>query len=79
MVREVLLAGLVAFLPVGVQAQGRGAMAPVSHAAAVAPTVAMAAPHAGAADGGEGRNGSSANGDADSEKPPPAGHNRKAL
>ena len=48
MVREVLLAGLVAFLPVGVQAQGRGAMAPVSHAAAVAPRVAMAAPHAGA-------------------------------
>ena len=47
MVREVLLAGLVAFLPVGVQAQGRGAMAPVSHAAAVAPRVAMAAPHAG--------------------------------
>ena len=48
MVREVLLAGLVAFLPVGVQAQGRGAMAPVSHAAAVAPRVAMPAPHAGA-------------------------------
>src|SRR5438309_4324302 len=47
MVREVLLAGLVAFLPIGVRAQGRGAMAPVSHAAAVAPRVAMPAPHAG--------------------------------
>ncbi|PYU50547.1 MAG: hypothetical protein DMG48_12980 [Acidobacteria bacterium] len=47
MVRQILLAGFAAFLPVGVQAQERGAMAPVSHAAAVAPRVAMAAPHAG--------------------------------
>ena len=47
MVRQIILAGFVVFLPVGVQAQGRGAMAPVSHAAAVAPRVAMPAPHIG--------------------------------
>ena len=47
MVRQIILAGFVVFLPVGVQAQGRGAMPPVSHAAGVAPRVAMPAPHAG--------------------------------
>jgi hypothetical protein len=49
MVRQILLAGFVVFLPVGVQAQGRGAMGPASHAAMVAPRTAMAAPHTGAA------------------------------
>ncbi len=47
MVRQIILAGFVVFLPAGVQAQGRGAIPPVSHAAAVAPRVAMTAPHAG--------------------------------
>ncbi len=47
MVRQILLAGFVAISPAAVHAQGRGAMAPVSHAAAVAPKVAMAAPRAG--------------------------------
>ena len=46
MVRQIILAGFVVFLPVGVQAQGRGAMPSVSHAARVAPRVAMSAPHA---------------------------------
>jgi hypothetical protein len=48
MVRQIFLAGFVVFLPMGVQAQGRGAMAPVSHASAVAPRMAMPAPHAAA-------------------------------
>jgi len=48
MVRQIILAGFVVFLPVGVEAQGRGAMPPVSHAAAFAPRVAMPTPHAGA-------------------------------
>ena len=49
MVRQIVLAGLVAFLPSGVQAQARGmiAPAPVSRGVAVAPRVVMQAPHAG--------------------------------
>src|SRR5947208_16971963 len=47
MVRQILLAGFVAISPTAVHAQGRGAMVPVSHAAGVAPKVAMAAAHAG--------------------------------
>ncbi len=49
MVRQIILAGFVVFLPVGIQAQGRGMMHPVSHSFAVAPRVAMAAPRAGSA------------------------------
>lgn len=48
MVRKIILAGLVAVVPTGVQAQGRGAMAPAFRGAAVAPRVTVAAPHAGA-------------------------------
>jgi len=48
MVRQIILAGFVVFLPVGVEAQGRGAMPPVSHAAAFAPRVTMPTRHAGA-------------------------------
>ncbi len=48
MVRQIILAGFVVFLPVGVQAQGHGMM-PVSRSAAVAPRVAMAAPRVGSA------------------------------
>lgn len=47
MVRQIILVGIVVILPVGVQAQGRGAMPPVSHAIAVGPRVVMQAPHAG--------------------------------
>jgi hypothetical protein len=46
MVRQIILAGIVIFLPAGVQAQGRGAMRPASHAVGVAPRVTMPAPHA---------------------------------
>jgi nucleoid-associated protein YgaU len=46
MVRQMLLAGLVVLLPAGLRAQGHGAMAPVSHAGAMAPTVVMPASHA---------------------------------
>lgn len=46
MVRQILLAGLVVLLPVGLRAQGRGVMAPVSHAGAMAPRTVMSAPHA---------------------------------
>ena len=45
MVRRMILAGFVVLLPTGVQAQGRGAMPPVFHAAAVAPRAVVAAPH----------------------------------
>jgi len=45
MVRKIILAGVVIFLPIGVQAQGRGGMPPVFHAAAIAPRAAVAAPH----------------------------------
>jgi hypothetical protein len=47
MVRQIILAGFVVFLPAGAQAQGRGGMPVVSHAAVVAPRVATQAPHAG--------------------------------
>ncbi len=46
MVRQIILAGFVVFLPVGVRAQMRGGMPPVSHAVAAAPRVGMQAPHA---------------------------------
>src|SRR5260370_6520970 len=49
MVRQIILAGFVVFLPAGVQAQGRGMMPPVSHAVAVGPRVVMQAPHVGTA------------------------------
>jgi hypothetical protein len=49
MVRKIILAGFVVFLPAGVQAQGRGMMPPVFHSAAVAPRVVVQAPHAGTA------------------------------
>ncbi|HKV60429.1 MAG TPA: hypothetical protein VJO16_00830 [Candidatus Acidoferrum sp.] len=48
MVRQIIFAGLVVVLPVSLQAQGRGAMAPSFHAAAVAPRAVVTAPHAGA-------------------------------
>jgi hypothetical protein len=44
MVRQILLAGLVVLLPAGLRAQGRGAMAAVSHVGAMAPRAAMPAP-----------------------------------
>src|SRR6266436_7041305 len=47
MVRQIILAGLVVFLPAGAQAQGRGRMPAVSHTVGVAPRVVMQAPHAG--------------------------------
>src|SRR5947209_11486887 len=47
MVRQIILTGVVVFLPVGAQAQGHGMMPPVSHAVAVAPRVVTQAPHAG--------------------------------
>src|SRR5260370_11875008 len=46
MARQMLLAGLVVLLPAGLRAQGRGAMAPVSHVGAMAPRAVMSAPHA---------------------------------
>ena len=46
MFRQMLLAGLVVLLPAGLRAQGRGAMAPVSHVGAMAPRAVMSAPHA---------------------------------
>jgi hypothetical protein len=47
MVRQIILAGFVVFLPAGVQAQGRGMMPPVFHAAAAAPRVVPPALRAG--------------------------------
>jgi len=47
MFRQIILAGFVVFLPAGVQAQGRGMMPPIFHAAAAAPRVVMQAPHVG--------------------------------
>ena len=49
MVRQIIFAGLVVVLPMSLQAQGRGAMPPVFHAAAIAPRAVVTAPHAGAA------------------------------
>ena len=45
MIRQIILAGFVVVLPAGVQAQGRGALPPVSHAVAAAPRAVMQAPH----------------------------------
>jgi len=45
MVRQIVLAGLVVLVPAGLRAQGRGAMAPVSHVGAMAPRAVMSAPH----------------------------------
>src|SRR5260370_15442887 len=47
MFRQIILAGFVVFLPIGVQAQGRGMMPPVSRPVAVTPRVVMQAPRAG--------------------------------
>src|SRR5260370_16949453 len=44
MVRQIILASFVVFLPAGAQAQGRGMMPPVSHAVGVAPRVVVQAP-----------------------------------
>src|SRR5467141_3877892 len=44
MVRQIILASFVVFLPAGAQAQGRGMMPPVSHAVGVAPRAVMQAP-----------------------------------
>ena len=46
MVRQIVLAGLLVLVPAGSRAQGRGAMAPVSHGVAVAPRTLMSAPRA---------------------------------
>ena len=54
MVRQIILAGLVAVLPAGLQAQGRGAMPPVFHAAAIAPPAVATASHGGTATVGSG-------------------------
>jgi hypothetical protein len=51
MVRQIIFAGLVILLPTGAQAQGRGAMPPAFHGAAVAPRVVVSAPRAGMAQG----------------------------
>jgi hypothetical protein len=48
MVRQMILAGFVVFLPAGLQAQGRGMMASAPRAAAVGPRVVMPARSAGA-------------------------------
>ncbi len=57
MVRKIILAGFVVFLPIGVQAQGRGAMPPVFHAAAVAPHAMVSPSHAVVAQGMPGTRG----------------------
>ena len=49
MVRHIILAALVVFLPVGVQAQGRGAIPPISRGAVVVPRAVVPSPHAGTA------------------------------
>src|SRR5713226_9419435 len=49
MVRQIILAGFVVFLPAAVQAQGRGMMPTVSHAVAVGPSRVMQAPRVGTA------------------------------
>jgi len=49
MIRQIILAGFVVFLPAGVQAQGRGAMRAASHAVGVAPRAVTQAPRAGTA------------------------------
>jgi hypothetical protein len=62
MVRKMILAGVLVLLPIGVQAQGRGAMPPVFHAAAVAPRAVVSAPHTGMAQGLPGMRGVVRNG-----------------
>lgn len=47
MVRQIVLAGLLVSFPVGVQAQGHGAMGAMSHGFAAAPRAGVAAPHVG--------------------------------
>src|SRR5216683_1371370 len=49
MIRQIILAGFVVFLPAGVQAQGRGAMRAASPAVGVAPRAVTQAPRAGTA------------------------------
>lgn len=49
MFRQIIFAGLFVVLPAGLQAQGRGAMPPTFHAAAVTPRAAVAGPHGGTA------------------------------
>ena len=51
MVRKIILASCVVLLPIGVQAQGRGAMPPVFHAAAVTPRAVVSVPQTGIAQG----------------------------
>src|SRR5260370_5746497 len=46
MVRQIILAGLGVFLPAGMQAEGRGAMRPASHAVGIAPRAVTQAPRA---------------------------------
>ena len=46
MIRQIILAGFVVFLPAGAQAQGRGGMPAVSHTVGVAPRVVTQAPRA---------------------------------
>jgi len=86
MVRQIILAGLVVFLPAGAQAQGRGGMPAVSHTVGVAPRVVMQAPHAGTAqgdardaDGDEGRSSAPESGRAGSARRATAEHHAKAL
>ena len=47
MVRQIILTGMVVFLPASLLAQGRGMMPSASHAVAVAPRGAMPASHVG--------------------------------
>ena len=49
MVRQIILASFVVFLPAGAQAQGRGMMPQVSHTVGVPPRVVMQAPRVGTA------------------------------
>jgi hypothetical protein len=49
MVRQFVFASSLVFVPLGVQAQGHGMMAPAFHATSVAPRVAVQVPHAGTA------------------------------
>jgi hypothetical protein len=49
MIRQIVLAGFLASFPVGVQAQGHGAMGAASHGFAAAPRAGIAAPRVGIA------------------------------
>jgi hypothetical protein len=57
MVRKIILVGFLVFLPIGVQAQGRGAMPPVFRTAGVAPRAIVSPSHAVIAQGGPGTRG----------------------